>query len=505
MNKKNTKKKKLHKFHSDVHSCREHIVPHHMSQLSTWRSGAVFSPRGAYPSITMQGWIIMGNAITLAGWSDSFIGSLSASIILPVCGHSTMAGEEEILKMKDSCMISCLHPSVVAPNRYIKKVLIFLFFSIIINPLYLFSLCICMLKGQEVNIEGVLNPHTSNHPSGRTIPWAEVAPQLSHTPSHANVARIWEERGKCINVQIAFIKSLSYCQQAGCERFMLSCALPLPDWIWRSFGRFYAQTQIKLFVSFHIISKRVNSDKLPLGGVQRSWGPITKKNKEREKKNTGKISIVFYNITENKPGDETCSVFKALTYIFFSLLSPAQFTGFIFSLIKNSPSCSSQQFSQGCRITSEKFGEMNRPVKWLTLSAHLKISVQHTKLHKAGSGFRQWIFFLFAKQLQLLKQRLIFYLLLSDPCDGCVCFLSGNDCWWSVYWGNIYCIDAADFPVEVNIRHLNKHVKEQDSLSPQSGALHDKENMTWVMSHYKMHAGSFTHNRCMGSLLHAFP
>lgn len=119
------------------------------------------------------------------------------------------------------------------------------------------------------------------------------------------------------------------------------------------------------------------------------------KKKKREKKNTGKISIVFYNITENKPGDETCSVFKALTYIFFSLLSPAQFTGFIFSLIKNSPSCSSQQFSQGCRITSEKFGEMNRPVKWLTLSLHLKISVQHTKLHKAVSGFRQWIFFLF--------------------------------------------------------------------------------------------------------------
>lgn len=87
---------------------------------------------------------------------------------------------------------------------------------------------------------------------------------------------------------------------------------------------------------------------------------------KKKRKKLASFSSFLYihtHITENKPEtqDETYFVFKALTYIFPPSpprSSPAQFTGSIFSLIKNSPSCSSKHFSQGCTITSQKFGGM---------------------------------------------------------------------------------------------------------------------------------------------------
>lgn len=85
-------------------------------------------------------------------------------------------------------------------------------FSFQINPLYLFGLYICRLKGQEVLINGVLKHCTSSPPLVRTITQPEVAPPLlSHTASHATVARKWQREGKFINDSIH--KSPSGCQR----------------------------------------------------------------------------------------------------------------------------------------------------------------------------------------------------------------------------------------------------------------------------------------------------
>ena len=162
-------------------------------------------------------------------------------------------------------------------------------------------------------------------------------------------------------------KTLSCCQRPSCERFTPVEALPFffffpgaHDEVWRSFGRFLCPAQTQLFLSQPHL-KCLNSDKRLLDGVQQSTDEVKKKRKKLA--SFSSFLYIHTHITENKPEtqDETYFVFKALTYISPPSpprSSPAQFTGSIFSLIKNSPSCSSKHFSQGCTITSQKFGGM---------------------------------------------------------------------------------------------------------------------------------------------------
>lgn len=106
--------------------------------------------------------------------------------------------------------------------------------------------------------------------------------------------------GKCINVQIAFIKLCHTASGLLVKKFMLCRGASL-SWCMRRNLTFICQTlcpaQMQLFVSFHLL-KCVSSDKPRLDGVQHSWALMTLK-KEGKK---GTIIIFFYLcITENKP------------------------------------------------------------------------------------------------------------------------------------------------------------------------------------------------------------
>lgn len=89
-------------------------------------------------------------------------------------------------------------------------------FPFFINSLYLFSLYICRLKGQEVSIKGVCKHHTSTTPLAEQYPdqkWHRYFPTLRPTPSWHEYGR----RGKMHKCPDSIHKTLSYCQWPTCE------------------------------------------------------------------------------------------------------------------------------------------------------------------------------------------------------------------------------------------------------------------------------------------------
>lgn len=154
-------------------------------------------------------------------------------------------------------------------------------------------------------------------------------------------------------------KTLSCCQRPSCERFTPMEALPffspgVYGEVWHSFGRFLCPAQAQLFLSQPHL-KCLNSDKRLLDGVQQSTDEVKEEKKTKKSWHHFHLFYIYTHITENKP-DTQEPTFSPLPSC--SPPAPAQFTGSIFSLIKNSPSCSSKHFSQGCTITSQKFGGM---------------------------------------------------------------------------------------------------------------------------------------------------